>query len=173
MWYNFIGHKYRGYQSILYGVLLLWATVEAIFGVYYYRLGRSVQPPAPPSQIAPDELSDIYLRVLHAGLTAASDGSAKADRELAKVKAKFEKLAREREEKKNADALANAALNANGEPPHLRTRGRLDSGKVPTQASFLDDDDEEDPLFDETGEPRVLDSDDPRAVEFREQLRTW
>lgn len=167
-WYIYIGRTLAGYQSLLYKVLAAWAAVEAVFGIYYQYLGWSVQPIAPPSTISPDDLSDIYLRVLHAGLTTASDGSAKADRELAKVKAKFERRAREREE-----AAAGKLDAENGQPPHLRLRGRLNSGKVPTASSYLDEDDEEDPLFDDHGEPRILDADDPRAVEFREQLRTW
>lgn len=48
---------------------------------------------------------------------------------------------------------------------------RLDSTVVPTYNPTAEE--EDDPLFDANGQPRVLDVDDPRAVEFREQLRTW
>ncbi|BEJ15990.1 hypothetical protein CspHIS471_0505950 [Cutaneotrichosporon sp. HIS471] len=170
IWYALCGRLIPGPSGLVSTVLAAWALVEAVFGVYYQFLVRRVQPVAPPSTIKPEDLSDLFLRVLHAGLAYSPSSN---------------RYVRERTGRDVRSPLAPPAENgAAGETtgqagaPHIerRKRGRLYSAAADTiglAEQYMDPDEEEDPLFDQNGNPHVLATDDPLAVEFREQLRTW
>jgi hypothetical protein len=143
-----------------------------------------VQPVAPPSDIKPEALSDLFLRVLHAGLAYSAPGNRyvreRADGHRHSVYGSEipsplrQSLAPPAEDATAAEALNGSAPTA--PPVTQRKRGRLYSAAADTLGiaeQFMDPNEEEDPLFDENGNPHVLDANDPLAVEFREQLRTW
>lgn len=207
LWYILWGRTLPGGQGILATVVAGWALVEAVFGVYYQYLARKVQPVAPPSSMHPEALSDLFLRVLHAGLAYSAPGnryvrdraqghrhsafgaeigtSASANaRGAAQGGLTPPKENASESEAANTGVHATATANGNGVaslPPAAaiearRKRGRLYSAAADTMGAaeeFMDPQEEEDPLFDEKGNPHVLAPDDPLAVEFREQLRTW
>jgi hypothetical protein len=52
----------------------VWGIVEAVFGVYYQYLARSVQPAGPPSIIPLDQVTDLFSRVLRTGLVSTAKG---------------------------------------------------------------------------------------------------
>jgi len=168
-----------------------------------------------------DELSDLFLRVMHAGLvvkaplhrTRAYSAPGAWPQVRESVASVLEAIAEkasgtatpENGESPNGSGFGhgNGQGNVNGHglgevrgaPPHpglnfaapshgsttategqspvepRRRRTRLDSVSAADRPEDLLNDD--DPLFDSNGRPRVMDKDDPRAIEFREQLRTW
>lgn len=175
-WYALRGRLLSGAPGLAAAAVAIWALAEAVFGVYYQYLARRIQPVAPPSALKPEALSDLFLRVLHAGLAYSAPGNryerAPADGAAAETAPSPLGLAPPAE-----DATAGEALGQKqgGAPPAQRKRGRLYSAAADTLgiAQQYMDPGEEDPLFDEHGNPHVLRADDPLAVEFREQLRTW
>ncbi|GMK55583.1 hypothetical protein CspeluHIS016_0206390 [Cutaneotrichosporon spelunceum] len=174
IWFALRGHLLPGTSGFVSAVVAIWALVEAIFGVYYQVLARRVQPVAPPSAIKPEDLSDLFLRVLHAGLAYSPSANRYVRDRAAPRDAPPLALATPAE-----NGVAGETLNTgqNGPPTvERRKRGRLYSAAADTldiAEQYMDPSEEEDPLFDERGNPHMLAHDDPLAVEFREHLRTW
>lgn len=154
-------------------LLAIWSAIEVVFSWYYQWLAHKVQPVAPPSEMKHDDLSNIFIRLLRAGAAYAP-----------------------RRPETDSDWI----LSSPTRPKHpLRKRGKLNSDlHVPTLATlkegqqqamadleaemdkadkahseYLSDEEDDDPLFTPEGKPIELEWDDPKAVEFREQLRTW
>lgn len=200
LWFVLRGRLLPGSSGVLATLGAGWALVEAVFGVYYQHLARKVQPIAPPISMKPEDLSDLYLRVMHAGLAYSAPGNRyvreRAEGHRHSVYGKEiptgggmglpppNENATEGEAA-SAYAAHTAVPSANGginvaefaaATADRRKRGRLYSAAADTMGNaeqFMDPQEEDDPLFDENGNPHVLAADDPLAVEFREQLRTW
>lgn len=160
-WYVLSGwHKrYSTPKTVVLFGLAVWSAIEVVFSWYYQYLARKVQPVAPPSTMRHDDLSNIFIRLLRAGAAYAP---------------------------RRPEADSDWVLSSPTRPKHpLRKRGKLNSDvHVPTlkdvretvateMAEYLSDEEDDDPLFTPEGRPIVLAWDDPKAVEFREQLRTW
>lgn len=185
-WYALSGRHITGHASPLLTLIATWATAEAVFAIYYQYLARKVQRIAPPTDITPDALSDLFLRVLHAGLSYDVE---KKTYERESTPVELERVTVERSPRsaleRAVERLGQTLSGAEGEgeareghdgvngstPSVAQTeRERTEAnGPRPAETSGTD----RGALFDENGNPNRLEADDPLAVEFREQLRTW
>lgn len=161
-------------RSPLLACAAVYALIEVVFAIYHLYLSRKIQPPAPGSVLPPDALSDMFLRCLHAGLAVtaplARTRAYSAPGSWPEVRNGIDAvLAQTKSNGESAGKKVGLGVPSSTNSTTRRRLTRLDS----TSLQPYDPDEDVDPLFDTDGRPRVLASDDPRAVEFREQLRTW
>jgi hypothetical protein len=144
-----------------------------------------------------DTLSDLFLRVLHAGLAVqaplARARAYSAPGAWPLVREGIESVLASMNEKSHGSGSSTPSLGgAGGNTDAASTAGQIGLGLPAADAKRAEQmarrrmtrldstaaqqyvpDEDTDPLFDSSGRPRVMEKNDPRAVEFREQLRTW
>jgi hypothetical protein len=155
----------------------VWGIVEAVFGVYYQYLARSVQPAGPPSIIPLDQVTDLFSRVLRTGLVSTAKGDTSTGEHARDEQHVVASTAHAHASEVNVHLAGPGSTEpVSGNLQSLRERGRLRSAAIGVMGiteQSIDPDEDEDPLFDGKGNPHVFHMDDPLAIEFREHLRTW
>lgn len=153
----------------------MWGLAEAVFGVYYQYLARSVQPAAPPSTLPPEQLVDLFSRVLRTGPASLATGNRSTGELIGHERRMAVNTAHSHVIDVNLHLVTpDSQEPGSGNPSNLRMRGRLYSAAVHVMGiaeQLMDPDEEEDRLFD--GNRPIFHTDDPLAIKFREQLRTW
>jgi hypothetical protein len=183
-------------HTLLLHLAAVWAATEVWFVFYYAQMTRDIQPVSPATDMKHDQLSDLFLRVLHAGLRVNAPLSRSraysAPGAWPEVRASVESILQAIAEGHHpADATGaedtkvesevKAAFGVTSVPDSVTAEAaaravkaaRRRMTRLDSTAAQMPYEEDPDPLFDDDGRPRVLSSDDPRAIEFREQLRTW
>lgn len=198
MWYVLVArHFVHPVAWVASTSVTVYAFIEVAFGAYLFYLGRKVQRPTPASTDRLDTISDMFLRTLLAGrgFTPSPRGRARALSGAAIRDAQGRARAYSAASASASGGAYGSAVKTPLSPgwfphkmnlglasPQIRRRTPLsgdagdDSSLDYLSAGAKHEEKEEkeiDELFDEYGEPRKLDADDPRAVEFREHIRMW